>query len=88
MTTTKTLARGVRDNAEYRPMIRNLPGESACGSDCGMRDHALAVPDVFVGRVNLTTIRTGEVFLDAVRRHSPGIILVHNHPLRGPCTER
>jgi DNA repair protein RadC len=53
-----------------------------------MRDHALAVPDVFVGRVNLTTIRTGEVFLDAVRRHSPGIILVHNHPLRGPCTER
>ncbi len=48
------------------------------------KNHVLAMPDVFVGSVNSTTIRTAEVFRDAVRRNAPGIIIVHNHPSGDP----
>jgi DNA repair protein RadC len=48
------------------------------------KNHVLAMPDVFVGSVNSTTIRTAEVFRDAVRRNAPGIIVVHNHPSGDP----
>jgi DNA repair protein RadC len=49
------------------------------------KNHVLAMPDVFVGSVNATTIRTAEVFRDAVRRNAPGIIVVHNHPSGDPA---
>jgi DNA repair protein RadC len=49
------------------------------------KNHVLAAPDVFVGSVNSTTIRTAEVFRDAVRRNAPGIIVVHNHPSGDPA---
>ncbi len=48
------------------------------------KNHVLASPDVFVGSVNSTSIRTAEVFREAVRRNAPGIILVHNHPSGDP----
>ncbi|MDA1036458.1 MAG: DNA repair protein RadC [Chloroflexi bacterium] len=48
------------------------------------KNHVLASPDVFVGSVNSTSIRTAEVSREAVRRNSPGIILVHNHPSGDP----
>lgn len=48
------------------------------------KNHVLAAPDVFVGSVNSTTIRTAEVFREAVRRNAPGIIVVHNHPSGDP----
>ena len=48
------------------------------------KNHVLASPDVFVGSVNSTTIRTAEVFREAVRRNAPGIIVVHNHPSGDP----
>ena len=48
------------------------------------KNHVLATPDVFVGSVNSTSIRTAEVFREAVRRNAPGIILVHNHPSGDP----
>ena len=48
------------------------------------KNHVLASQDVFVGTVNSTTIRTAEVFREAVRRNAPGIIVVHNHPSGDP----
>jgi len=35
---------------------------------------------VYIGSLNSATIRVGEVFKEAVRRNSAGIIVVHNHP--------
>jgi DNA repair protein RadC len=49
------------------------------------KNHVLAAPDVFVGSVNSTTIRTAEVFRETVRRNAPGIIIVHNHPSGDPA---
>lgn len=39
---------------------------------------------VYVGSVDSAAIRVGEVFKEAIRRNSPAIILVHNHP-SGDC---
>ncbi len=35
---------------------------------------------VYIGSLHSATIRVGEVFKEAVRRNSAGIIVVHNHP--------
>lgn len=48
------------------------------------KNHVLAAPDVFVGSVKSTTIRTAEVFREAVRQNAPGVIAVHNHPSGDP----
>ena len=52
------------------------------------RNEALAAPDVFVGSVNATTIRTAEVFREAVRQNATSIIAVHNHPSGDPEPSR
>ena len=48
------------------------------------KNQVMAMPDVFVGSVNSTTIRTAEVFREAVRQNCPGVIVVHNHPSGDP----
>ena len=48
------------------------------------KNQVMAMPDVFVGSVNSTTIRTAEVFREAVRQNCPGVIAVHNHPSGDP----
>ena len=49
------------------------------------KNHVLASPDVFVGSVNATSIRTAEVFKEAVRRNCPSVIVAHNHPSGDPA---
>ncbi len=48
------------------------------------KNHVMATPDVFVGSVNATTVRTAEVFREAVRQNCPAVIVVHNHPSGDP----
>ncbi len=40
---------------------------------------------VYQGCVNSTQVRVGELFRDAIRSHSAGILLVHNHPSGDPA---
>jgi DNA repair protein RadC len=39
---------------------------------------------VYVGNVSAAVVRVGELFRDAVRSHSAGVIVVHNHPSGDP----
>ena len=48
------------------------------------KNQVVAVADVHKGSVNATSIRTAEVFREAVRRNCPSVILVHNHPSGDP----
>jgi DNA repair protein RadC len=43
------------------------------------------VETVYVGSLNASHIRVGEVFRDAVRRNCAAIIVVHNHPSGDPA---
>ncbi|WP_322821846.1 RadC family protein [Chloroflexus sp.] len=42
------------------------------------------ITTVYIGSLNSANVRVGEVFKEAVRRNSAGIIVVHNHPSGEP----
>lgn len=42
------------------------------------------ITTVYIGSLNSASVRVGEVFKEAVRRNSAGIIVVHNHPSGEP----
>jgi DNA repair protein RadC len=39
---------------------------------------------IYVGSLNTSLIRIGEVFREALKRNSAAIIVVHNHPSGAP----
>ncbi len=49
------------------------------------KNQVMATPEVYKGSVNATSIRTAEVFREAVRQNCPAIIVVHNHPSGDPA---
>jgi len=48
------------------------------------KHHVLASPTVYVGNVNTSVIRVGELFREAVRLNCAALIVVHNHPSGDP----
>jgi DNA repair protein RadC len=44
------------------------------------KNRVLGISTVYIGSLNASLIRVGEVFKEAVRRNSAAIIIVHNHP--------
>ena len=48
------------------------------------KNNVTGVNEIYVGNVNSSVIRAGEVFRPAVRDNAVGIIVVHNHPSGDP----
>ena len=48
------------------------------------RNRVLDIVEVYVGTVNSSQVRVGEVFVPAVRRMAPAILVAHNHPSSDP----
>lgn len=48
------------------------------------KNHVQAIPTVYVGSLNSSLIRVGEIFKDALKRNSAALIVVHNHPSGDP----
>jgi DNA repair protein RadC len=48
------------------------------------RNRMLGIETLYVGSLNASHIRVGEVFRDAVRRNCAAIIVAHNHPSGDP----
>ena len=79
--TERPKIRGPQDVADLlRPAMAFLDQEHFRVLVLNTRNEVLAAPDVFVGSVNATTIRTAEVFREAVRQNATRVIAVHNHP--------
>ena len=83
---------------EERPVVRS-PADAAhlLMADMGLleqehlrvvlldtRHHVLATPTVYIGSLNVTTIRIAEVFREAIRRNCAAIVVAHNHPSGEP----
>ena len=49
-----------------------------------IRNHVLDIVEIYQGSINSSQVRVGEVFQAAIRRLSPAIIVVHNHPSGDP----
>jgi DNA repair protein RadC len=48
------------------------------------RNRLLGTETIYVGSLNASHIRVGEVFRDAIKRNCAAIIVVHNHPSGAP----
>ena len=48
------------------------------------RNRVMHVHTVYMGSLNTSVIRTGEVFREAVRRNAAAVIIAHNHPSGDP----
>jgi DNA repair protein RadC len=48
------------------------------------KNRVLEMPTVYVGNLNTSLIRVGELFRYALRANSAGVIVVHNHPSGDP----
>lgn len=86
------------ESPEERPMI-NSPADAAALVQYEMsgleqehlriflldtRNRVLDIVEVYKGSVNSAQVHVGEVFKPAIRRGSPAIIVVHNHPSGDP----
>jgi DNA repair protein RadC len=48
------------------------------------RNRLIGSDTVYVGSLNASHIRVGEIFRDAVKRNCAAIVVVHNHPSGDP----
>ncbi len=48
------------------------------------RNRVLTVTTVYIGSLNTSVIRVGELFREAIRRNAAAVIVAHNHPSGDP----
>ena len=48
------------------------------------KNHVMGVSEIYIGNVNSSVVRPGEVLRPAVRDNSAAVIVVHNHPSGDP----
>jgi DNA repair protein RadC len=48
------------------------------------KNRVLSTPTIYVGSLNASLIRVGEIFREAIKLNSAALILVHNHPSGDP----
>ena len=77
------LARGHRQPADAGDG-RLRAGASARGAARHQAARVAAIREIYIGSLNASPIRVGELFRDAIRQSSAAIIVVHNHPQRRP----
>ena len=49
------------------------------------RNYVIDTPTLYIGSLNTSMIRIGEVFRDAIRRNAAALIAAHNHPSGDPA---
>jgi DNA repair protein RadC len=49
------------------------------------KNHVLSIPTVYVGSLNTSLIRVGELFRYALKENCAALIVVHNHPSGDPA---
>jgi DNA repair protein RadC len=49
------------------------------------RNRVLAAVTVYIGSLNSSLIRIGEIFREAIRQNAAAIIVAHNHPSGDPA---
>ena len=86
------------ESPEERPQVRS-PADAAnlVMSEMGLleqehlrimlldtKNRVLGTPEVYVGSLNTSVIRVGELFREAIRANCASLIVVHNHPSGDP----
>ncbi|MCL4264809.1 MAG: DNA repair protein RadC [Anaerolineae bacterium] len=62
------------------PEMSHLPQEQIRTILLDTRNRVLSIPTIYIGSLNTTSIRVGEIFRPAIKENAAAIILSHNHP--------
>jgi hypothetical protein len=49
------------------------------------RNRVINIEKLYVGSLNASTVRVGEIFRSAIQRNAASIIILHNHPSGDPA---
>ncbi|MFZ0544147.1 MAG: DNA repair protein RadC [Candidatus Promineifilaceae bacterium] len=49
------------------------------------RNRVLSIPTVYIGSLNTSVVRVGELFRPAIRNNAAAVIVAHNHPSGDPA---
>ena len=66
------------------PEMSNLKQENTRVILMDTRNRALSMPIIYIGSLNHSVIRIGELFRTSIRENAVSIIVVHNHPSGDP----
>jgi DNA repair protein RadC len=61
-----------------------LDQEHLCTMLLDTKNRVLATPTIYVGSLNTSLIRVGELFREAIRANCASLIVLHNHPSGDP----
>ena len=61
-----------------------LPVEHLRVINLDTRNRVINIENIYVGSLNASTVRVGELFKPAIQRNAASIIVLHNHP-SGDC---
>jgi DNA repair protein RadC len=61
-----------------------LDQEHLCTMLLDTKNRVVATPEIYVGSLNTSLIRVGELFREAIRANCASLIVVHNHPSGDP----
>ncbi len=61
-----------------------LPQENLRVINLDTRNHVINIEKLYVGSLNASTVRVGELFRSAIARNAAAIIVIHNHPSGDP----
>jgi DNA repair protein RadC len=61
-----------------------LEQEHLCTILLDTKNHVLKIHPLYVGSLNATGVRVGEVFREAIRLNAAALIVAHNHPSGDP----
>lgn len=61
-----------------------LPQEHLRVINLDTRNKVINIEQVYIGSLNASTVRVGELFKSAIQRNAAAVIIVHNHPSGDP----
>ena len=70
--------------AALAPHFAHLERECLCVALVSRKQRLVAVTPIYTGSVAGTPVRIAELFTEAIRRQTPGIVMAHNHPSGDP----
>lgn len=68
----------------YMEKLRHEEQEQVCCMMMDTKNHMIGEKTISKGTVNISVVSPREIFLDALRQHAVGIVLIHNHPSGDP----
>ena len=84
----KVIIRSPQDVAALMmPKLRYEKKEKFAAVFLSTKNHVLASPVISVGTINASVVQPRDLFREAINYNAFSVILVHNHPERGPVSE-